>query len=1183
MKIHRPLIPCLVGVMTLAGLSVPVHGAVTLPASAALPANSVSNPGFVVRTAQASTNFVIPSSFIRASRQINGLLTDTTGTVIPNVAIPGTNAGGAYFTTVVDFEKDSANVDIVDATSTYVMTFASEFFPGIPGTEGDTTQFADESVALVQLDAGVHTLAISTAADRTDVNDDDGYSIFVGANPRDYFATKIAEFQRAGAAGFTSLQTVENLVDVVVPVSGVYPFRILHWQGGRGSSLHFYNLDTNTMVRALINDPNDPSAPRAYRNSTVAVYNAPYIADIAPVPGSAGNASAVPLVITLIDGTTTVNTGTVQLSLNGTPVSPQTLSKVGNTTTVKFTPSGNWTAANNQVRLVYADSASASHTNTWSFGVNLAGSSNTQVTGQWDFDFGNLSPTVGTALQYLDPTFDGPAGSSANKTAFGTTTSFGIPNINGQIANVMQVPGDLDRRIGYVMHHGIAPNGGGTLVNQYTLIMDVMVNDTGAGAASLLNIGASVNNTDDGDLFWQGNNFGQGTGGYNGTGAFTPLVWHRVVAAYDEAANPPVVTKFVDGIKQDDWTANQGLDNPRRSLQPTAILFGDGDQDERRMMWVNSIQIRAGKLSDAEMVALGGPAACGIPANIPQSTVSGQWDFERGNLSATIGKPLQYIDPSYDNGGAQPTPGTNANQTAFGTCSALGVGLINGVDANIMQVPGDTGPGSRNLGYIMTHGIAPNGGGTLVNQYTLIMDVMINDTGAGAASLLNVGASLDNTDDGDLFWQGNNFGQGTGGYNGTGAFTPLVWHRVVAAYDEAATPPVVTKYVDGIKQDDWTANQGLDNPRRALQPTAILFGDGDQDERRTIWVKSIQIRAGKLSDAECALLGGPTGSAIPVVLPASTVSGQWDFNSGNLAATIGKPLQYIDPSYDNGGALPTPGTNANQTAFGTCSNLGIALINGVDANIVQVPGDTGPGSRSLGYIMTHGIAPNGGGTLVNQYTLIMDVLVDTTGAGAASLLNVGASVNNTDDGDLFWQGNNFGQGTGGYNGTGAFTPGEWHRVAAAYNEAATPPVVTKYVDGIFQDDWTANQGLDNPRRALQPTAILFGDGDQDERRTMWVNSIQIRAGALSKAELAALGAPTASGIPVYIPVEPAVSLCYGKIGNELTLIWPPDATGYTLTSAPSVSSASWTPVPGVVSNSVVVTIGPGNQFFRLEK
>jgi hypothetical protein len=65
---------------------------------------------------------------------------------------------------------------------------------------------------------------------------------------------------------------------------------------------------------------------------------------------------------------------------------------------------------------------------------------------------------------------------------------------------------------------------------------------------------------------------------------------------------------------------------------------------------------------------------------------------------------------------------------------------------------------------------------------------------------------------------------------------------------------------------------------------------------------------------------------------------------------------------------------------------------------------------------------------------------------------------------------------------------------------------------------------------------------------MWVNSIQIRNGALSKAELSALGAPTTNGIPVRIPVETPVELCFGKIGNSLTLIWPLSATGYTLKS-----------------------------------
>jgi hypothetical protein len=36
-----------------------------------------------------------------------------------------------------------------------------------------------------------------------------------------------------------------------------------------------------------------------------------------------------------------------------------------------------------------------------------------------------------------------------------------------------------------------------------------------------------------------------------------------------------------------------------------AILFADGDEDERRVMWVNSVQVRSGKLTDPELEALG--------------------------------------------------------------------------------------------------------------------------------------------------------------------------------------------------------------------------------------------------------------------------------------------------------------------------------------------------------------------------------------------------------------------------------------------------------------------------------------------------------------------------------------------------------------------------------------------------
>jgi hypothetical protein len=1131
---------------------------VPLPATAAGGAGSASERGFVVRTVQAPEASQVPNNFVRALQQLNGTLKDATGALVANEASPGQNADGSYNVDLLDFERDGAEFEVVDVANQPLQFFLSTPFPGIPGSGGHTTRFAVEAVAYLDLPAGETTFGVSVGTDRTDVNDDDSYQVTVGAVPRDFFATKVGEFER-NAPPFVPNTHSENTWTVNAPQAGIYPFRLVYWQGGNGANLHFYTVLASG-ERILVNDSADARSIKAYRKSSLPASGAPYIGEISPLPGSAGNSSAAPIEVVVLDGSRPVQDASVKLALNGSAATATPV-RTGNRVSLSYTPDPNRTDANNAVKLDFSDTSGGASTRSWAFTINVSGGSSAPVSGQWEFDAGNLGATVGKALEFLG----GTTGVTAQKTEFGTTTSFGIPDIGGAAARVMKVPGDLDRNIGYVMTHGISPNGGGTRVNQFTLVMDVYVETTGPGAASLLQI-SSLNNSDDGDLFWQGSNFGQGTGGYNGKGTFTAGAWHRVAAAYDMAAAVPVVVKYVDGIKQDDWTANQGLDAPRRALQPTAILFGDGDQDERRTMYVNSIQIRSGRLSDAELALLGGPSANGVPTSLPPSNVTGGWDFDFADLSASVGTSLAYLD------GAE---GLTKAGTLFGTTGEgdfTDIPGIGGKPAKVMKVPGDL---NRNIGYVMTHRIAPNGGGTRVNQYTLIMDVYVGTTGPGAASLLQT-SSLNNSDDGDLFWQGSNFGQGTGGYNGRGTFTAGAWHRVVAAYDMAASTPVVTKYVDGIKQDDWTANQGLDAPRRALQPTAILFGDGDQDERREMWVNSIQIRAGKLTDAQAAALGGPSADGIPIATPISNVTGAWDFNYPDLGANVGKALTYLDGNE----GLTKAGTKFGTTGdgdFATVPNIGTE-----PAKVMYVPGDL---DRNIGYVMEHLIPANGGGTRVNQYTLIMDLLIGTTGPGAASLLQI-SSLNNSDDGDLFWQGSNFGQGTGGYNGKGTFTAGEWHRVVAAYNMAANPPVVTKYVDGIFQDDWTANQGLDAPRRALQPTAILFGDGDQDERREMWVNAVQIRSGALSKPEIEALGGPSAAGIPILLSVaapEAPPTLTVARSATEITLSWAADATGYTLESAAALPSTTWTAVPGVTGNSVKVPATGSAQFYRLRK
>jgi hypothetical protein len=116
-----------------------------------------------------------------------------------------------------------------------------------------------------------------------------------------------------------------------------------------------------------------------------------------------------------------------------------------------------------------------------------------------------------------------------------------------------------------------------------------------------------------------------------------------------------------------------------------------------------------------------------------------------------------------------------------------------------------------------------------------------------------------------------------------------------------------------------------------------------------------------------------------------------------------------------------------------------------------------------------------------------------------------------------------------------------------------------------------------------PTAILFADGDQDERRIMWVDSVQIRAGTLSKAELAALGPATGTGIPIVIPVEIPPKIHIGYVNGQFVMSWPLANTGYTLESAPSVEGP-WTTVGGAVNNSIAINVVPGTSLlYRVKK
>ena len=102
--------------------------------------------------------------------------------------------------------------------------------------------------------------------------------------------------------------------------------------------------------------------------------------------------------------------------------------------------------------------------------------------------------------------------------------------------------------------------------------------------------------------------------------------------------------------------------------------------------------------------------------------------------------------------------------------------------------------------------------------------------------------------------------------------------------------------------------------------------------------------------------------------------------------------------------------------------------------------------------------------------------------------------------------------------------------------------------------------------------------------TVYVNSLQFRDGTMTADQVLALGAATAAGIPIPLTSNPTLpTLAFNRTGTTVTISWNVAITGFNLDSTASLSASTWSPEPNVVNNSVAITIGAGNKFFRLKR
>ena len=166
----------------------------------------------------------------------------------------------------------------------------------------------------------------------------------------------------------------------------------------------------------------------------------------------------------------------------------------------------------------------------------------------------------------------------------------------------------------------------------------------------------------------------------------------------------------------------------------------------------------------------------------------------------------------------------------------------------------------------------------------------------------------------------------------------------------------------------------------------------------------------------------------------------WNFDSGDLSATAGSDMEYMEDTGD-------------LVTFGTTEALGLPAVGGEVANVIQIPKlVTGQGL----------LAPlpedsNGEGDLVNNWTAIMDVYYPVGSAGKKrSLIDVVTAewVAGAADAEFYVSAANA-VGTSGLD-FGNVTPGEWHRIAIAMNIEGLWGKV--YIDGEHVGRVTAAGG-----------------------------------------------------------------------------------------------------------------------------
>lgn len=148
---------------------------------------------------------------------------------------------------------------------------------------------------------------------------------------------------------------------------------------------------------------------------------------------------------------------------------------------------------------------------------------------------------------------------------------------------------------------------------------------------------------------------------------------------------------------------------------------------------------------------------------------------------------------------------------------------------------------------------------------------------------------------------------------------------------------------------------------------------------------------------------------------------------------------------------------------------------------------------------------------------------------------------------------------------------QWHHYAVVFEGGLTK----MYWDG--QPVGTAIQALNN----FQGRTTQIGSSAPDVTTEGWMGDLDEVAFYSEALDEATLWNHYVAMTGSALPLPPALTITFS--GNQVTVSWSTEVSNFGLETTDDLPGGTWTPVPGVVNNSVTLEATGGSRFFRLRK